>query len=210
MGWEHEPGTVWRAQELYCLDRMSFERVAEMTGVATSTLKRWADKYRWRERREELAQVESEIRFNTIMGRKAILQRLLEAEDGKEASQVAFAVAAQREAVRNKVGMALSDPEKINAATVQDTAAQDPSLPAGMHRVVVTGIGECWMRATVDGEVRQFSVRKGDIITLEFAKALEVKLGNAGGVQVSYDGTELPAPGQAGQVKTLVFPPAAN
>ena len=158
MGWEHEPGTVWLAQELYCLDRLSFERVSEVTGVATSTLKRWADKYRWRERREELAQVESEIRFNTIMGRKAILQRLLEAEDGKEASQVAFAVAsleslalkqaelaaagkipsfsepearphiatqadavaALREAVRNKVGMALSDPEKINAATVQD------------------------------------------------------------------------------------------
>ena len=93
MGWEHEPGTVWRAQKLYCLDRLSFERVSEATGVATSTLKRWADKYHWRERREELAQVESEIRFNTIMGRKAILQRLLEAENGKEASQVAFAVA---------------------------------------------------------------------------------------------------------------------
>ena len=158
MGWEHEPGTVWRAQELYCMDRLSFERVSELTGVATSTLKRWADKYRWRERREELAQVESEIRFNTVMGRKAILQRLLEAEDGKEASQGAFAVAsleslalkqaelaaagkipsfsepearphiatqadavaALREAVRNKVGMALSDPGKINAATVQD------------------------------------------------------------------------------------------
>ena len=158
MGWEHEPGTVWRAQELYCMDRLSFERVSELTGVATSTLKRWADKYRWRERREELAQVESEIRFNTVMGRKAILQRLLEAEDGKEASQVAFAVAsleslalkqaelaaagkipsfsepearphiatqadavaALREAVRNTVGMALSDPGKINAATVQD------------------------------------------------------------------------------------------
>ena len=158
MGWEHEPGTVWRAQELYCMDRLSFERVSELTGVATSTLKRWADKYRWRERREELAQVESEIRFNTVMGRKAILQRLLEAEDGKEASQVAFAVAsleslalkqaelaaagkipsfsepetrphiatqadavsALREVVRNKVGIALSDPGKINAATVQD------------------------------------------------------------------------------------------
>ena len=158
MGWEHEPGTVWRAQELYCMDRLSFERVSELTGVATSTLKRWADKYRWRERREELAQVESEIRFNTVMGRKAILQRLLEADHGKEASHVAFAVAsleslalkqaelaaagkipsfsepearphiatqadavaALREAVRNKVGMALSDPGKINAATVQD------------------------------------------------------------------------------------------
>ena len=158
MGWEHDPGTVWRAQELYCLDRLSFERVSEVTGVATSTLKRWADKYRWRERREELAQVESEIRFNTIMGRKAILQRLLEAEDGKEASQVAFAVAsleslalkqaelaaagkipshsetgmrprmatradavaALREAVELKLGLALSEPEKINAATVQE------------------------------------------------------------------------------------------
>lgn len=158
MGWEHEPGTVWRAQELYCMDRLSFERVSELTGVATSTLKRWADKYHWRERREELAQVESEIRFNTVMGRKAILQRLLEAEDGKEASQVAFAVAsleslalkqaelaatgklsvftqpenrphiatraeavlALRQAVENKVGLALADPEKINAATIQD------------------------------------------------------------------------------------------
>ena len=75
MGWEHEPGTVWRAQELYCLDRMSFERVAEVTGVATSTLKRWADKYRWRERREELAQVESEIEklLDTLTGASPVL-----------------------------------------------------------------------------------------------------------------------------------------
>lgn len=158
MGWEHEPGTVWRAQELYCLDRLSFDRVSELTGVAASTLKRWADKYQWRERRDELAQVESEIRFNTVLGRKAILERLLTAEDGKEASQVAFAVAsleslalkqaelaaagriptfaepaarpriatradavaALRQAIENKVGMALADPGKINAATIQD------------------------------------------------------------------------------------------
>lgn len=160
MGWEHEPGTVWRAQELYCLDRLSFDRVSELTGVATSTLKRWADKYRWRERRDELAQVESEIRFNTVLGRKAILERLLTAEDGKEASQVAFAVAsleslalkqaelaaagripsfaepaarphiatradavaALRQAIENKVGMALADPGKINAATIKDVS----------------------------------------------------------------------------------------
>lgn len=160
MGWEHEPGTVWRAQELYCLDRLSFDRVSELTGVATSTLKRWADKYRWRERRDELAQVESEIRFNTVLGRKAILERLLTAEDGKEASQIAFAVAsleslalkqaelaaagriptfaepavrphiatradavaALRQAIENKVGMALADPGKINAATIKDVS----------------------------------------------------------------------------------------
>ncbi len=160
MGWEHEPGTKWRAQELYCQDRLTFDRVSELTGVATSTLKRWADKYQWRERREELAQVESEIRFKTVLGRKSILERLLTAEDGKEASQVAFAVAsleslalkqaelaaagkiptfaepssrphigtraeavaALRQAIENKVGMALADPGKINAATIKDVS----------------------------------------------------------------------------------------
>lgn len=162
MGWEHEAGTVWRAQELYCSDRLSFERVSELTGVATSTLKRWADKHRWRERRDELAQVESEIRFDLVLGRKSILQRLLTAKSGKEASQVAFAVAsmesialkhaelaaagkiptfadtavnalgrphiatkadavsALRQAMESKIGMALADPSKINAATIKD------------------------------------------------------------------------------------------
>lgn len=157
MGWEHEPGTVWRAQELYCVDRLSFDRVSELVGVSATTLKRWADKYRWRARRDEIAQVESDIRFNTILGRKAILEKLLAAEDGKEASQVAFAVASLeslalkqaelaasgkipvageaeypkistreeavkvlRQAVERKVGMALTDPQKISAETIQD------------------------------------------------------------------------------------------
>lgn len=158
MGWEHEPGTVWRAQELYCSERLSFERVSELTGVATSTLKRWADKHQWRERRDELAQAESEIRFDLVLGRKAILQRLLTAESGKEASQVAFAVAsmesvamkqaelvaagkiptfaeprphiatradavaALRQAMESKIGMALADPSKINASTIKDVS----------------------------------------------------------------------------------------
>ena len=61
--------------------------------LSATTLKAWADKYGWREKREEIAQAESEIRTKTILGRKAVLERLIEATDGKEASQVAFAVA---------------------------------------------------------------------------------------------------------------------
>lgn len=93
VGYEHEPETVWKAQELYCMDRLSFDRVAEVTGIAASTLKRWADKYHWREKREEIAQLESDIRVNTIRGRATVLEKLLTAADGKEASQAAFAVA---------------------------------------------------------------------------------------------------------------------
>lgn len=157
MGWEYEPETVWKAQELYCVDRLSFARVAELTGVSATTLKAWSEKYGWRVKREEIAQAESDIRVNTIKGRKVALEMLLEAGDGKEASQMAFAVAsleslalkqaelaaagkipsaaaparpkiatradavaALREAVERKLGVALADPAQITTATVQD------------------------------------------------------------------------------------------
>lgn len=93
MGWEHPPETVWKAQELYCCDRLSFDRVAEIVGVSATTLKSWADTYGWREKRKEIAQAESDIRINTVKGRAAVLERLLNAKTGAEASQVAFAVA---------------------------------------------------------------------------------------------------------------------
>lgn len=93
MGTEIDADTRWRAMELYCADRLTFAQVSEATGIADSTLRRWADAYQWRERREELARAEADIRIDTIRSRAAILKHLLEAEDGKAASQIAFAVA---------------------------------------------------------------------------------------------------------------------
>lgn len=93
MGVEIDADTRWRAMELYCADRLTFAQVSEATGIADSTLRRWADTYQWRERREELARAEADIRIDTIRSRAAILKHLLEAEDGKAASQIAFAVA---------------------------------------------------------------------------------------------------------------------
>lgn len=93
MGVEIDADTRWRAMELYCADRLTFAQVSEATGIADSTLRRWADAYQWRERREELARAEADIRIDTIRSRAAILKHLLEAEDGKVASQIAFAVA---------------------------------------------------------------------------------------------------------------------
>lgn len=92
MGAEIDADTRWRAMELYCADRLTFAQVSEATGVADSTLRRWADVNQWRERREELARAEADIRIDTIRSRAAILRHLIEAEDGKAASQIAFAV----------------------------------------------------------------------------------------------------------------------
>lgn len=157
MGREHPTDTLWKAQELYCVDRLSYAAVAEATGVSATTLKAWGQKYDLARKRAEIAEAESEIRVNVVKGRKKALEELLGAENAKEASAMAFAVssleslamkqaelmasgkipgaakaarrrvtgrtdaiAALREAVEKKLGMALADPEKINSQTVTD------------------------------------------------------------------------------------------
>ena len=157
MGTEYPTDMLWRAQELYCVDRLSYAAVAEATGVSATTLKAWGQKYGWARRREEIARAESEIRVNIIKGRQKALEQLLAASDAKEAAPMAFAVsslesltlkrlelaaagkipdtsvpvrrkiatradavAALREAVERKLGLALADPDKISTTTVQD------------------------------------------------------------------------------------------
>lgn len=93
MGSEHAPETVWRAQELYCVDRKPFALVARELGIADSTVRRWADKFNWRAEREAIARAESEIRAKTVKARAHVLEKLLTAENSRETSQVAFAVA---------------------------------------------------------------------------------------------------------------------
>lgn len=90
MGWEHEPETVWQAQSLYCVDRLSFDAVAREIGVAASTLKRWSNKYGWREKREEIAQAEADIRADKVKARSVTLKALIE----KPGASMAFAHAA--------------------------------------------------------------------------------------------------------------------
>ena len=90
------------------------------------------------------------------------------------------------------------------------SAATSPQTPVtGPHKVIITATEECWVHSNADHtDTRQFSLRKGDTFALTFTKSLELKLGNAGGVRLRYDGEELPPVGATGQVRTLTFPPA--
>ncbi len=101
--------------------------------------------------------------------------------------------------------------EAANASSAPAPAQTEGALPAGPHKVIITATEECWVHSNADNtDTRQFSLRKGDTFALTFTKSLELKLGNAGGVRIRYNGEELPAPGQSGQVRTLTFPPAAR
>lgn len=87
---EHSPETVWQAQELYCSDRLTFAKIAEILGVADSTLRRWADKYGWREKREEIAKAEADIRADKVLARSKTIKALLD----NPRADTAFAVSA--------------------------------------------------------------------------------------------------------------------
>ncbi len=96
-------------------------------------------------------------------------------------------------------------------AAVSAAGAGDEAGTPGQHKVIITATEECWIHSNADKtDTRQFSLRKGDTFALTFARSLELKLGNAGGVRIRYDGQSLPPPGQSGQVKTLTFPPQAG
>lgn len=89
---EYSPDMVWKAQELYVIDRLSFAKVAERTGVTATTLKSWAKKFQWKQKREEIAQIEAESKMDLYRSRQKAIKMLLESGDGKECSQMAFAV----------------------------------------------------------------------------------------------------------------------
>ncbi|MDR2726764.1 MAG: DUF4115 domain-containing protein [Deltaproteobacteria bacterium] len=80
-----------------------------------------------------------------------------------------------------------------------------------VNQLVLTGMAECWVHATADEtDTREFSIRPDETFSLSFSKTLVIKLGNAGGVRLKYNGVNLPAPGKDGQVMTLSFPEAGS
>lgn len=110
-------------------------------------------------------------------------------------------------------------PSGLQTLPASSTPAEAPSnsedvssmqLSTGMHQIVLTAEAECWVHANADGtDTRQFSLKAGETFAMPFKKSMVLKLGNAGGVKIKYDGVELPPQGASGQVKTVTLPPKA-
>ncbi len=118
MGKEHPPETVFRAQELYCVDRLTFAQVAQAVGVAESSLKRWSETYGWQAKRNEIAQAEADIRADFILGRSKMLKALIDTKD----AQTGFAVASLE-------GLAMKQAEAIRQGRQVENAAAAAARP---------------------------------------------------------------------------------
>jgi transposase-like protein len=70
-----------QARELYCLDGLTFAQVAEIIGVAESTLKRWSAEDGWRADRAKYARTVREIEKNRLAVLEKVYGKALDTVD---------------------------------------------------------------------------------------------------------------------------------
>ena len=64
---------------------------------------------------------------------------------------------------------------------------------------------ETWVGITSDGELAQVLLKEGDTYEVKAEREIKLKIGNAGGVDVSLNGKPLPSPGERGAVVKLTL-----
>ncbi len=103
-------------------------------------------------------------------------------------------------------------PVAAPVAAPEPAPAPEPGVepPPGV-RLEIQAVERVWVRVTVDGGAPEDRVLKpGEQLRFDGEKGLGVKLGNAGGVRLTWNGQALRVPGLDGQVVSLSFPEAAE
>ena len=75
------------------------------------------------------------------------------------------------------------------------------------HSLTMNFSDDCWIRAYADGQkVREGIFRNGDSIEIKAEQGIWVRLGNAGGAGLIYNGKDLGSPGLSRKVMDISFP----
>jgi hypothetical protein len=76
-----------------------------------------------------------------------------------------------------------------------------------LHTLEIVAVDTTWIFATIDEkESKDMILRPGDRIKLFAKKGISLKIGNAGGVKLIFDGKEIGSLGEKGKVKILKLP----
>jgi hypothetical protein len=120
MGKEIPLETRFTAEELYIVDGLTYDLVAERTGVSVSQLQRWGTEGNWLERKREYRQAFADIRRNTITLRQKLIKKAVASLDPQDVYAVARlekAAAASKQNTGHPDGDCLSsgDPVRIKS-----------------------------------------------------------------------------------------------
>lgn len=90
---------------------------------------------------------------------------------------------------------------------VNPPAAEQPAAPA-TFKVSLKATDDCWISVTVDGkQVLQDTLVAPAQKLFQARQQLIIRAGNAGALQLAFNGQPLRSQGEAGEVKTLIFGP---
>jgi len=105
---------------------------------------------------------------------------------------------------------AVSKPAVPAQAAADASAAQTPSAPqdAGAFLVQIKAREDSWLVVSADGkEIMQDTLRASAEKSVGARNQIVIKTGNAGALDISFNGRKLPAQGSDKEVKTLTFDP---
>jgi cytoskeletal protein RodZ len=113
------------------------------------------------------------------------------------------------ETPRLDAGAASVSPSRDNDApesglTVTGQAPEDKKE----HRLVIMASDTVWVQIRYEnGKLEEALLRSGMLKDWSFSDTAVLKVGNAGGITLEFDGNDLGVPGKPGQVLNLNFPP---
>ncbi|MFH7320696.1 helix-turn-helix domain-containing protein [Desulfurivibrio sp. D14AmB] len=96
-------------------------------------------------------------------------------------------------------------PVRVEPPRPEALAAQPPATPT--HVLAAHFIEETWVRIQVDDQPpRQLFFQPGDLRVWRARERVEIRIGNAGGVELAYNDSPVAPLGRSGQIVDLSFP----
>ncbi len=86
-----------------------------------------------------------------------------------------------------------------------------PEKTAKEHSLEILASDTTWLLVTIDNtESKELLLNKGESVKLSAKDSFSLKIGNAGGIKLIFDGNDMGVPGENGQVITLNLPSDKN
>ena len=104
------------AEDMYITGGMTYEQVADATGVAVSTIKRWGSDDGWTDRKREYREAQTAIKQKTMQLRLGLIKTAMEEHDPMQVFAAAKFedLALKKEALRPSEAPARPDAPKIS------------------------------------------------------------------------------------------------
>jgi hypothetical protein len=125
MGVEIPWETRCAAEDMYITDGLTYDQIAEKTGVSISQLKRWGKQGKWMERKREHRESLSRIKRDTVLLRSKLISQAMKSLDPQDVYAAArMEQVAASAAKLNDVQSPELIPADINIETPQDAIAK--------------------------------------------------------------------------------------